>query len=216
MMNIKYYLRGLGIGVIVTALIMGISSGKARHTLSDEEIKERARALGMTEKSEVLAEAVGEKQDGPAAGKTEGGEEASPAPALPSPTLAPEAEPSASPKQEEELTDPVEAALPEEEENFLPEPEEEDLSEPDPEETDEEQESGQTPSEETVTIQVESGEGSFLVCQKLEDAGLIPLASEFDRYLYEMGYDKRINIGTYEIPIGAAPEEIAKIIAKVK
>ena len=43
----------------------------------------------------------------------------------------------------------------------------------------------------------------------------MPLASEFDRYLYENGYDKRINIGTYEIPVGADFEQIAKIIAKL-
>ncbi len=67
----------------------------------------------------------------------------------------------------------------------------------------------------SVTIEILSGEGSFIVCQKLEDAGAVPLASEFDRYLYENGYDKRINTGTYEIPAGAGFEEIARIIAKM-
>ena len=27
MMNLKYYLRGLGVGIVVTALLMGISLG---------------------------------------------------------------------------------------------------------------------------------------------------------------------------------------------
>ncbi len=46
-MNLKYYLRGLGIGVFVTAVIMGIASGKEQMT--DEEVRLRARELGMVE-----------------------------------------------------------------------------------------------------------------------------------------------------------------------
>ena len=47
-MKLKYYLRGLGIGVICTAIIMGIAlSGNKKETLSDIEIIERARLLGM-------------------------------------------------------------------------------------------------------------------------------------------------------------------------
>ena len=41
-MNLKYYLRGLGIGIIVTALIMGIVAGGKGRSLSDEEIIKRA------------------------------------------------------------------------------------------------------------------------------------------------------------------------------
>ena len=56
MMNLKYYLRGLGIGIVITALIMGIAAGGKKETLSNEEIKERAQALGMVEESTVLAD----------------------------------------------------------------------------------------------------------------------------------------------------------------
>ncbi len=61
-MNLKYYLRGLGIGIVVTAIIMGIAFGGKEQELSNEEIKERARALGMTEESTVLADAAGSLQ----------------------------------------------------------------------------------------------------------------------------------------------------------
>lgn len=57
MMNLKYYLRGLGIGVVVTALIMGILAGK-KEVLSDEEVIERAKALGMTQESVLLADTL--------------------------------------------------------------------------------------------------------------------------------------------------------------
>ena len=49
-MKLKYYLRGLGIGMAVTALILGISfsgrQGQEAQTLTDEQIRERASELG--------------------------------------------------------------------------------------------------------------------------------------------------------------------------
>lgn len=53
--GLKYYLRALGIGIIVASLLMGFSQkGQAR--MSDEEIRQRAAQLGMTESQGVLAE----------------------------------------------------------------------------------------------------------------------------------------------------------------
>ncbi len=55
-MKLKAYLRGLGIGILVTAVIMGIALGK-KGSMTDAEVKERAYELGMTEdKSGVLAD----------------------------------------------------------------------------------------------------------------------------------------------------------------
>lgn len=51
---------------------------------------------------------------------------------------------------------------------------------------------------------------------KLQEAGLVSSASEFDRYLYQNGYDKRIRTGVFEIPAGADAEEIAKIITRTE
>ncbi|MDE7047105.1 MAG: hypothetical protein K2P25_03885, partial [Lachnospiraceae bacterium] len=56
MMNLKYYLRGLGTGIVVTALIMGIAASGKKQALTDDEIRERARELGMVEESNVLAD----------------------------------------------------------------------------------------------------------------------------------------------------------------
>lgn len=52
-MKLKRYLRGLGIGIIVTALIVGISSNSKGGFITDEEIKSRAKDLGMVEQVEV-------------------------------------------------------------------------------------------------------------------------------------------------------------------
>ena len=54
-MEKKYYFRGLGLGIIVTAVIMGIalSDGKKRE-MTDEEVIARAKELGMIEDSRLL------------------------------------------------------------------------------------------------------------------------------------------------------------------
>ena len=46
-MKLKYYLRGLGIGIIVTTVILAVSFSKKEIKMSDEEIMARAAQLGM-------------------------------------------------------------------------------------------------------------------------------------------------------------------------
>ena len=53
-MKLKSYLRGLGTGLFISAVLMGIAvSGKDKE-LTDTEIKTRAKALGMVEEDSVL------------------------------------------------------------------------------------------------------------------------------------------------------------------
>lgn len=54
-MKLKYLLRGIGIGAVLAAAIMYFVYGKADNVLSDDEIRARARELGMM--------TVGEFQD---------------------------------------------------------------------------------------------------------------------------------------------------------
>ena len=174
-MKLRYYMRGLGIGMLITALIL-ILSGRTSGQLSDEQIKARAAELGMVmEDKSVLKES-----------------EASPGAAL------------------EETEEKPEKVEPEE-----VEPEEVKPKEVEPEETEAEK---VTPEEtvpaETVTITVRSGASSVSVAKQIEDAGLVSSAGEFDRYLCQNGYDKKICVGTYAIPVGATEEEIARAITK--
>ena len=69
---------------------------------------------------------------------------------------------------------------------------------------------------EYITVVVERGNGSDTVARKIEAAGLVANASEFDRYLCNNGYDKRISAGTHKIPINAREEEIAKILCNMQ
>jgi hypothetical protein len=46
-MRLKYYLRGLGIGIIATTFLLMIAFSQYKPTMSDEEIMVRATDLGM-------------------------------------------------------------------------------------------------------------------------------------------------------------------------
>lgn len=50
-MKLKYYLRGLGIGILVTATILSISGKGHVKELTDMQIKSKAKELGMVEKN---------------------------------------------------------------------------------------------------------------------------------------------------------------------
>ena len=194
-MKLRYYMRGLGIGMLITVLIL-ILSGRTSGQLSDEQIKARAAELGMVmEDKSVLKES-----------------EASPGAALEETEEKPEeVEPE---EVEPEEVEPEEVE-PEEVESEEVEPEEVKPKEVEPEETEAEK---VTPEEtvpaETVTITVRSGASSVSVAKQIEDAGLVSSAGDFDRYLCQNGYDKKICVGTYAIPVGATEEEIARAITK--
>ena len=44
-MKLKYYLRGLGIGILVTTVILSLA-GVGRKNMTDEEVVKRAKELG--------------------------------------------------------------------------------------------------------------------------------------------------------------------------
>ncbi len=225
-MNLKYYLRGLGIGIIVTAVVMGAASSGKKETISDAEVMARAAELGMVEAQPegVLADLEQKAQDETDFPEEESEDETD----FPEEVTKDETEISEDGAEasgdepgvsEEELQTEETAEKPEEAE-AIPEPgmdksreeaaeESEEAPSSEPEET---PEPSETDLSESIIIEIKEGEGSYTVCRKLEDAGLIASASVFDAYLYENGYDKKLRSGTYEIPEGTEPETIAMIL----
>lgn len=51
-MKLKYYLRGMGIGIIVTTIILAVSFSHRKVEISDEEVMARAAVLGMVMQKE--------------------------------------------------------------------------------------------------------------------------------------------------------------------
>lgn len=203
MMNLKYYLRGLGVGIVVTALIMGISLGGKKESLSNEEIKARARELGMVEAGTTLADELTGADELPEMEEQQ--DPAEPSPAMQQETPQPENQSSEPDQTQEPAGEDLESEDPESGTPGSEDPEEEALESEDPEAT-------STENKERITVEVSKGEGSFTVCKRLEGAGLIASAANFDTFLCENGYDKRIRTGTFQIPADADPEQIARIL----
>ncbi len=62
-MKKRYYLRGLGIGIFITALIMGLAKNDVK-TMTDDEVRARALELGMVEQK-TLSDLVDEPTEPP-------------------------------------------------------------------------------------------------------------------------------------------------------
>lgn len=75
--------------------------------------------------------------------------------------------------------------------------------------SDEEEVSG-----ETIEIVIESGDDSGTVSRKLQNAGVIQNASEFDAFLMQHGYDKKISTGKKVIGAADTWQEIADKISR--
>lgn len=195
-MKMKYYMRGLGIGIIVTALLMGVALSGRKESMTDEEIRQRALEMGMVEEDGgVLADDLGtEETETPEDGNQTISEN--------------ETVGAADPVGQEELS----------------EPEEQETVQDDLSGTDETaaEPSAQEPSvtepsameEDSVTIVVYSGDGSRRVADRLKEAGVIEDAEAFDVFLCQNGYDKRIAAGEHEIPAGATGQEIAEALTR--
>jgi len=56
-MNLRSYLRGAGLGILVAAVILTFGGGSRTKAMTDAEVLERARELGMSDGNETLTEA---------------------------------------------------------------------------------------------------------------------------------------------------------------
>lgn len=194
-MKLKYYLRGLGIGIFVTALIMTIASS-GKKTMTDEEIMQRAAELGMVTPKTLISQVEGE------------GEEA---PETPVPTEAPLSQTTKEPEisvTEAPTETPVDTATPEPDIVPTAEP----TPEPTPEPT---REPVQPPAPgEKATLTVYKGDHSLTVAKRMQELGLIEDYKDFDDYLCNKGYSRYVNSGVYKIEQGLSYEELAKIITR--
>lgn len=218
-MKLKYYLRGLGIGMAVTALILGISfsgrQGQEAQTLTDEQIRERASELGMVDSSELTLAALQNSAQPQTTMEPEVTEEPK-LTADPETTTEPEAtaelETTTEPKattEPETMTDPEATVEPET--MTKPETTAEPKMTTEPEAT-EELELTTAPEQSQTTITIKKGSDSGSVSRMFYEAGLVENAKAFDNYLCNNGYSRSINPGIYEIAPGTSEEEIAKII----
>ncbi len=197
-LKLRYYLRGLGIGIFVTVLIVCIG-GKTDNTMTDAQVREKALELGMIDAdSVVLSRLQGNTVDQPGTMKPENGTQ--------------ESTEAASADNVQKSVPPEETA--EEPDDGTEEADAESGNASEDAETISETEATEEMPEEAspVKFEIRSGASSYSVSKDLEKAGLIENAGDFDDYLCQKGYSKSIRVGTFEIEVGTDEEEIAKII----
>ncbi len=199
-MKLKYYLRGLGIGIIGTAIVMGIALSGKKETLSDEEIIERAEVLGM-----VMEGKLGPDREDP---EQENNSE--------DPGTTQESQPNGEGEgdggQDRGEDNEGDSGQDRGEDNG-----DDSSQEPDEELDSESQDSEivQQPSGEhggVVELEIKEGEFSDVISKKLYQAGLIPDAEKFNTYMTQKGVDDSLRIGVHLIPMGASADEIIDIL----
>jgi hypothetical protein len=195
-MKFKYFLRGLGFGIVFASIIcLTAYQNHTSETLTDEAIIQRAKELGMVEKEDTVATLL-ENQN-----NTEKDTDNS-------------VSDTSEDTSEEKMT---ETNTTEEKETTAAETTEvsqkSSTEENGTSESAAAKEDSESTTEKTVTITIERGSSSYPVCQKLQEAGMIEDASEFDTYLVENGYADRIRVGEHTLKLGMDYHDIAEAIS---
>lgn len=203
-MKLRFYLRGLGVGIAVTGLVL-MFIGNQKSDMTDEDIKKRASELGMVE-SQTLAE-LNEKQLENMQNKVEEPEATvSPEEATAVPEETPVPEVTEEPKATEAPTatpEPTEAPT------ATPKPTEAPTATPKPTEAPTEAPAkAPSASKDVVIITINAGDGSGTVAARVAAAGICDSGTEFDKFLMEKGYDKTLRVGNHEISKDMTWDEI--------
>lgn len=181
-MKLKYYLRGIGVGILVTTLILTIA-GHNRKKMSDEEVIKRAGQLGMImQKDETLFD------NESSASETEAS--TTETPTTETPTT--EASTTEAPTTEAPTTEAPTTEAPTTEAPTTEAP--------------------TTAVSGNATIQVVRGMYSESVSQAMQSAGIISDWRDFNMYLCSNGYAERLQTGTFTMNSSMSYEQLAKIL----
>lgn len=199
-MKLKYYLRGLGIGIIVTTILLMIAFALHKPTMSDADIIARAKQLGM-----VMPEDEEPLQDTETTESTEVTTESTEVTAVPETEAA----------QIEEQT--TEAAANTEEpvtadETENPESEMTDTEVATEVSSEANEENNTAVNAAPYTLVVNRGDVCRIVCENLQANGVVDDAEAFRKFLGQKGFASSISVGSYSIPYGLDYEEIYQIL----
>ena len=218
-MKKKYYMRGLGVGIIATALILILGLFFSGVPMTDAAIKKRARALGMVDSAEASGDAASrtikelqeekQKKTGSDAKTTtttnSDGDVTTTTTKIADPTQKKDdgKNSSTDQKSSENSNDDKSDSKSSKTDSDTSKSENSSKSSKNT------KDSAQT---KIVSITIQGGDTSLSVGKKLQSAGLVSSASAFNDYLEQNGYDHVIHTGTYSISKGSSYKEIAKAI----
>ncbi len=183
-MRLKYYLRGLGIGIIGAAIILSLSFSN----INKEALKGNDTQAVLEENTEDVSI---EEQD---SGKLSDLE-----------------------KKEANENEDNSESLPDENDennsvNSEPHTDDSSLSSEKTEDVLKEHEAEEPEIVEKFEIMVAPGEYSDTICKKLEKAGIIDDAADFNVYLNKNKFDNKLQPGVFLVEKGLSYEELAVIL----
>lgn len=215
-MKLKYFMRGLGIGIIVTSIVLMISfNNSTKKELSDMEIIEKATALGMEMKDkgidlERLKSTNNNNTDNSVTDDSNKDD-----------TSVDETN-TINDQNNKDDNLSTQASKADDKDNDVDSNQEKPNISDNVDSTSEENTQSKTQdttlneNEEFITIKISLGMYSKEVTKQLKDKGLIEREDNFNEYIAEHKAQTRIRVGTYHIPKGATNSEILRIITKSK
>ena len=219
-MKLKYYLRGLAVGILVTTIILAISFSQTKKELSDQEVINRAKQLGM-----VMAESgkiedyredtqteTGQSEQGETeenvTGDTQNGAEDNEGVTGDNGTVP--GDNGTVTGDNGTVTGDIGTVAGDNEGGI----------------GDNEggtgdngtgtEDAGSDTEGKMVTFVISKGQFGRQISESLKKEGLVDDAEAFMKYLGETGKSEEILPGTYEIPMGSTYEEIVKILLAPK
>ncbi len=211
-MKLKYYLRGLAAGILLTTVLLTIANAGDR-PLTDAQIRQRALQLGMIDSDSVRLSALqGSGATAPESDSSSASDSSVTDSSINDSSVSDSNIPDRTESDSGSLSDASESDTAES--NTSSETTQPSENVNDTTEASLPQEASVEPDAEPVSFQVKSGATSSTVSRELAAAGLIEDAAAFDTFLCNNGYSKRIRAGTYKIAPGTSEEDIAKIITQ--
>ncbi|MGN6711776.1 hypothetical protein [Anaerocolumna jejuensis] len=192
-MNLKYYIRGIGVGILFTAVIMSVAfhlmPGKE---LTDAQIKERAKEMGMVESES--ADSLKDLLSTPTPTAT-------PTPTdTPTPTETPTPEDKSKEGKGQDSKEKEGAADTKKAEDSKD-------SKDVPAST-----TKGTSAEDSIEVDIAGGMTSEQVARLLKEKGIVEDSAAFNQYLVINNYTTDIKIGKFQLKAYAAYKDIADLI----
>lgn len=200
-MRFKYYLRGTGIGIIVAmVLTMIVVAGKGG-LMSDDKAIARAKELGYVLQEDTSGDATGQITNEDLANASQNDADTT------TDETSDGTTDTTTDGTSDSTTDSVTDSTSNSDSNSTT-----DSSTDSTTDSQSSTDSSEISMTEPVSILISGSQSSESVASKLESAGLVDDASDFNNYLVKNGYDTRLQDGTFQIVPGATYEDIAKAL----
>ena len=201
-MRLKYYLRGLGLGIIFAVIIMMVGYRNHGSSMSDSQIIEKAKTLGMVETENSSEMKTDNKTDNKTDEKIDTSE---PDTSTADTSTDEDTQTGTDNTDADNTTDTADADTTAPSDAAATDSAASDAAGAD---------AAQPQQNTTFTITVGGGDTCRMIAERLQTAGIIDDAEKFRVYMGQKGVDQFIADGSHEIPYGASYDDIINILTQ--